>query len=103
MMSDVYARTHGAVRPQMLVSLKRENTCTAMILAFFATPENACPAWSPVPAAMPATWVPCQQSVVCHGTAAPEPICRDPPPGHTLTLPDAVVEKHASSTILPAR
>jgi hypothetical protein len=58
MMSEVKPPTHGANPPQLVRELICENTWTAMMLAPLATPENCCPAKSPLPAAMPATWVP---------------------------------------------
>ncbi len=108
MTSESQASTHGVGRPwHWLASSMRENTWTAMIRAPLATPENACPAGGPFPAAMPATWVPCQQpsSIKGHGAAEPVPCACSCPFGQTVLLPKNAyeVEKHASATTLLAR
>ncbi len=68
-----------------------EKTCTAMICAFFATPENAWPPELPLPATMPATCVPCIHEASEHGAAAPGPICSSRPFGQTDWLSPAIV------------
>src|SRR5688572_6094007 len=56
MMSDVNACRQGAEVPQSIELVNWEKTWTAMIWAPLATPEDV----APLPAAIPATWVPCQ-------------------------------------------
>src|SRR5580765_2214056 len=91
MMSDVYPPMHGAVPPHVAASITSENTCTAMILEPLATLEKVCPALSPLPAAMPATWVPCRHESSAHGTADPEPSCSSRPLGQSVcAMPGSV-------------
>ena len=66
----------------------------AIILASFATPENVTPPkLTVVPAAIPATWVPCSQSF---GQGSPEftAVELEAPPGQTevVDLAELVVE-----------
>ena len=76
MMSDVQASTQGADPPQSEALRNLEKTWTAMICAPLATPEKATPAPPPLPAAMPATCVPCQQLLeIGQLTPAPGPVC----------------------------
>src|SRR5688572_6816502 len=82
MRSDVQACRHGAALPHSSGSVNSENTWTAMIWAPLATPENV----APLPAAIPATWVPCQHSPRRQGRPAPEPVCSLNPFGHTEAL-----------------
>src|SRR5436190_12964435 len=104
MMSELYAPAQGAANPQLPGSVTIENTCTATMRAPFATPLNVCPAGAPLPAAMPATCVPCMHVSSEHGTAAPVPNCCPVPFGHVDWLtPSTVLEKQASSITLPAR
>ena len=83
-------------------------TCTDMMSAPDAIPVrgSTLAGAPPLPAAMPATWVPWLHSLnspgtsatKSHGAAAPGPIC--------VSLPSGQVEltaKHASSTTFPAR
>ena len=58
MMSDVKPPRHGGRPPQLEKSSTSVNTWTAMMFAFFATPENGTLAAAPLPAAIPATCVP---------------------------------------------
>jgi hypothetical protein len=94
MMSEVQASTQGAEPPQSVALVNLEKTWTAMICAPFATPEKATPAPPPLPAAMPATCVPCQQLLVMGQlTPAPGPVCWLRPLGHTVLLrPVTVLE-----------
>src|SRR5207253_2840804 len=93
MMSDVQARMHGAEPPQSDELVNWEKTCTAMICAPFATPEKATPAPPPLPAAMPATWVPCQQDDSAQLAPAPGPVCCVEPFGQTVLLwPETLLE-----------
>ncbi len=84
--SDVQASTHGAEPPHVTGLVNLEKTCTAMICAPLATPENATPAPAPLPAAIPATCVPCQQTLSGQFTPAPGPVCWLEPFGHSVTL-----------------
>src|SRR4029434_5744612 len=94
----------GGVPPQSENVVNSEKTCTAISCAPLATPENETPAPVPLPAAIPATWVPCQQPLSGQFTPAPGPICWSWPLGHKATLrPLTVLEKQASSTTFPAR
>jgi hypothetical protein len=93
MMSDVQANAHGAEPPQSEAFVNREKTWTAMTCAPFATPEKATPAPAPLPAAMPATWVPCQQLASGQLSPAPGPVCWLWPFGHIVMLrPETVLE-----------
>src|SRR5258706_15453252 len=77
-----------------------------MIDAPRATPEKLTPAAAPLPAAMPATCVPCSQASVGveQLIAAPGPSCVSVPLGQSVVLvPRLVLEKHASSRTLPDR
>lgn len=58
-----------------------------------------------MPAAIPATCVPCQQPVIEHGWPVPAPISVFCPPGQRLDDPanEFVVEKQASDTTFPMR
>src|SRR6478672_4764775 len=104
MMSEVKAPAHGAAKPQAAASVTIENTCTATMCAPLATPLNVWPADAPLPAAMPATCVPCMQLSSEHGAAAPAPNCWPVPFGQVDSLtPACVVEKQASAITLPAR
>src|SRR5262249_60155355 len=94
MRSEVYAPTHGVLnRPQSWKEVNCENTCTAMICAPGATPENGTPAVAPLPVAIPATWVPGKQPCAAsgHGTAAPGPACSSAPSGQSDVLGLAAV------------
>src|SRR4029078_12058292 len=71
MISDVNAPGHGAIPPQLAASVISVKTWTAISFAPFATPENDCPAGTPLPAAMPATCVPWRQSGRGDGGAGP--------------------------------
>ena len=77
-MSPFRANAHGLVFPSaaQIGSVNRENTCTATSFAAGAIPVNEAPAAGP-PTAIPATCVPCRQSVgaYVHGAAAPAPSC----------------------------
>jgi hypothetical protein len=75
MISEVQASTQGAEPPQSVGLVNWEKTCTAITCAPGATPENATPAPPPLPAAMPATCVPCQQMLREQLTPAPGPVC----------------------------
>ncbi len=90
MRSDVNAPTQGAWPPQLNGSVISENTWTAISRASGATPENGTSALAPLPAAMPATCVPCTQSASGHGAADPEPICSGRPFGQNDWLRPAV-------------
>src|SRR3954465_3020882 len=82
MISDVNAPMHGAVPPQLTTLVIFENTWTAISCASGATPgNNTAPV--PLPAAIPATCVPCRHSGSAHGTAAPGPSCDGSPLGQT--------------------
>ena len=66
----------------IVVSVERENTCTAMILAAGATPG----ALALAPAAIDATWVPCWQpadTLFAQGAALPAPVAFSTPPAHS--------------------
>ena len=72
-----------------------------------AIPENGAggTAASPLPAAMPATWVPWKHTSNVHGAAAPGPTCVSVPSGQSPT-PSATpswLAKQASASTLPAR
>src|SRR5262249_58170288 len=86
MTSEMYARAHGAEPPQSLARMNWEKTWIAMICAPFATPENVNPAPPPLPAAMPATCVPCQQVLSGQLAPAPGPVCWLCPFGHIVEL-----------------
>src|SRR5713101_5875245 len=105
MMSEFQARAHGGEGHWVETRVCREKTWTAMICAPLATPENATPALAPLPAAIPATCVPCQHPGTLSGqlTAEPAPSCCDCPFGQTDTDPKTLLEKHASSRIRPAK
>src|SRR5688500_8382375 len=104
MKSEVHDRAHGGEPPQSLDWVNDAKTWMAMICAPRATPENVCPAAGPLPAAMPATCVPCQQADSEHGRALLLPICDDCPFGQTLVLrPATLLEKHACSTTRPEK
>ena len=86
---------HGlGLSPQSL-PVKREKTLIAITFANGATPSND----APLPAAMPATCVPCSQSPGAKVQGTPEPTAVEllTPPGQSPS------EKHASDTTLPAR
>ena len=87
-MSDVNAPRQGGAPPQSRNRLIREKTWTAMMPAPFPTPQIGRSAGVPLPAAMPATWVPCQQPSRSSGqlTAAPGPICSSRPFGQSVVL-----------------
>src|SRR5262245_12413532 len=104
MKSELHASMHGGAPPQSLDWVNDEKTWTAMICAPRAMPEKDCPAAGPLPAAMPATWVPCQHDDSAHGRAASPPTCEDCPLGHTLVLRAVtLLEKHACSTTRPEK
>src|SRR5262245_57979874 len=86
MMSEVHASAQGGEPPHALDPVNCEKTMTDMICAPFATPENATPAAAPFPAAMPATWVPCQHPDSGQGAPAPGPVCCVEPFGHMVML-----------------
>ena len=89
MRSEVYAPTHGVLnRPQSATEVNFENTCTAMICAPGATPENVWPALAPLPVAIPATCVPWKQPCASsgQGTADPGPTCSSVPLGQNVLL-----------------
>ena len=86
MMSEENAPAHGATPPQALADVTFENTWIAMTFAPLATPENETPAPLPLPAAMPATCVPCRHSAAPHGAAAPGPHCSSLPLGQNDVL-----------------
>src|SRR6266849_9354963 len=86
MMSEVHASAQGAEPPQSVELVNSEKTMTDMICAPFATPEKATPAPAPLPAAMPATCVPCQQPATGQVTPEPGPICWVEPLGQTVRL-----------------
>src|SRR5262245_28543578 len=93
MISEVQARTQGAEPPQSNELVNWETTCTAMICAPFATPEKATPAPSPLPAAMPATCVPCQHPDSAQLAPAPGPVCCVELFGQSVMLwPEALLE-----------
>ena len=77
MTSESHASTHGVAPWHRVASSMREKTWIAMMRAPLATPEIDCPAGVPFPAAMPATWVPCQHPALvrAHGAADPAPCC----------------------------
>ena len=83
---DIDELPQGADPPQSEVFVNLEKTWTAMICAFFATPEKATLAPAPLPAAMPATWVPCQQADSGQLAPAPVPVCCVDPLGHIVEL-----------------
>src|SRR6267142_1797756 len=104
----MYAAAHGVEVPQTAGLENTENTWTAMIDASLAMPEKLCAgtAFGPLPAAMPATWVPWKQSSGAEqGAAAPVPVCVSCPFGHAVVALSGakVLEKQASWTTLPAR
>src|SRR6266851_2877499 len=91
-MSEVHASAQGAEPGlQSVALLNLEKTMTDMICAPFATPEKATPAPAPLPAAMPATCVPCQQLESEQVTPAPGPVCWVEPFGHMVMLCPATV------------
>src|SRR5712692_11033316 len=93
MMSEVHASAQGAEPPQSVELVNSEKTMTDMICAPFATPEKATPALAPLPAAMPATCVPCQQLESGQLTPAPVPVCWVEPFGHMVMLcPETLLE-----------
>ncbi len=102
-MSELNAKTQGAGDSQADEWSNLEKTSIAIIEAFLATPENA----EPLPAAMPATWVPCSHPSisVSHGSADPAANELVALPGQRLVAPKllSLLEKHASSTTLPDR
>src|SRR5262245_42521858 len=88
---------HGDALPHSPTLLTRENIWTAMIVASLATPLNV----AFLPAAIPATWVPCRHSARGQGAAVPGPVAMvGSAPGHTPSKPLAalVLEKQASAT-----
>src|SRR5437667_11843037 len=80
-MSEVNAPRHGGAPPQSRKLLIREKTWIDMMLAPRPTPQMGRSNGVPSPAAMPATWVPCQQPSGSSGqyTPAPGPICSSAP------------------------
>src|SRR2546428_10872917 len=96
----------GGEPPQSKNPSNREKTWTDMMLAPRPTPQIGRPDGVPFPAAMPATWVPCQQPSSSSGqyAPAPVPICPSAPFGQSVVLRCAdAVEEHASPPTLPAR
>ena len=83
----MYAPMHGGESPQAEPS-NREKTWIDMMLAPRPTPQIGTPDGVPLPAAMPATWVPCQQPPSSSGqyTPAPGPICSSAPFGQSVVL-----------------
>jgi len=71
--------------PQSADLVNREKICTAMMLAPRPTPQIASDG-VPFPAAMPATWVPCQQPSSEQSAAAPGPTCSSVPFGQSEVL-----------------
>jgi hypothetical protein len=93
MMSEVQASAQGGDPPQSEALVNFEKTWTAMICAPLATPEKATPAPAPLPAAMPATCVPCQQTDSGQLAPDPGPVCWVEPFGHIVMLcPETVLE-----------
>ena len=94
--------------PQTAGLPNSENTLMEIRLAFLAMPEKVCTgvALAPLPAAMPATCVPCRQDETAQGAAAPATLVTSSrPPGQVETEPpfaEDVVEKQASYTTLLA-
>ena len=88
-------RAHGLGSSPQSLPVARENTLIAITFANGATPSND----APLPAAMPATCVPCSQSPGANvqGTPEPEAVELLTPPGQSPS------EKHASDTTRPAR
>src|SRR5438105_4613711 len=88
-----------------------ENAWIAMMWAPRATPSKPGPPVKFLPAAIPATCVPCSQPEMPQFTPEPAPVCAglpfevDCPFGQTETecAVESVVEKQASASILPAR
>src|SRR6201990_2638702 len=103
MTSDSKARMHGAKPSQSLERLNRVKTLMAMRFASRATPEKL----APLPAAMPATCVPCLQPSSVSVQLTPEPdavVCEAPPGQSELVFSEELfVEKQASETTLPER
>src|SRR6266851_4633620 len=91
MMSEVHASAQGAEPPQSVELVNLEKTMADMICAPSATPEKATLAPAPLPAAIPATCVPCQQLESEQVTPAPGPVCWVEPFGHMVMLCPATV------------
>ena len=65
----------GGVPPQSENLVNSEKTWTAISCAFLAMFENEISAPVPLPAVIPAMWIPCQQPLSEQFTPAPGPIC----------------------------
>jgi hypothetical protein len=79
--------------------VNKEYTWMAITLACGATPWR----FASLPAAIPATCVPCLHLVIAQGAAEPAAVELVPPPGQTVVELAEFDEKHASAITRPPK